>query len=112
MDAAQVSRMMRKAAADGLTELAEHVQRVTRARTPNDPATGAGDLSDSIAVEPATEGNLESAVYTDSEYAIYQHENLRIAHPTGQSKFLESAALESARDAEGILGVEVRKHFG
>jgi hypothetical protein len=109
MSAAQMKALIREAAAEGLTEAAEHVQTVARERTPDDPGTGGDDLRASITVEPATEGNLESAVYTDSEYALYQHENLTLAHPTGQSKFLETATLDSRADVEKIVGAAVKR---
>lgn len=112
MNAAEMVAKMREAAAEGLTELGEHVQIRTRERTPDDPATSGDDLPGSIEVEPATPGDLEAVVYTNSEYAIYQHENLTLAHPTGQSKYLETTALESARDAERIIGAAVARKFG
>lgn len=112
MDAARVIAQLREAAAEGLTEAAEHVQKVTRERTPDDPATGGDDLRASLKVDPATEGSLESAVYTNSEYALYQHENLTLNHPTGQSKYLETAALESRAEVEQILGAAVRRKLG
>lgn len=112
MSAAQMSALLREAAAEGLTEAAEHVQKVARERTPDDPATGGGDLRASLTVEPATAGSLESRVYTDSEYALYQHENLTLAHPTGQSKYLETAALDSRGDVERIVGAAVRRRLG
>lgn len=107
-----MAALIREAAAEGLTEVAEHVQQVARDRTPDDPATGGDDLRASLTVEPATTGSLESAVYTNSEYALYQHENLTLAHPTGQSKFLETAALESRRDMEQIMAAAARRRLG
>jgi len=112
MSAAQLIAKMREAAAEGLTEAAERVQEVARERTPDDPGTGGDDLRGSLTVEPATSGGLESSVYTDSEYALYQHENLTLAHPTGQSKYLETAALDSRGEIERIQAAAVRRAFG
>lgn len=112
MSAAQMKALLHEAAAEGLTEAAEHVQKVARERTPDDPATGAGDLRSSLTVDPATEGSLESRVYTDSEYAIYQHENLTLAHPTGHPKYLETATLDSRADVERIVAAAVRRRLG
>lgn len=112
MSAAQIKALLHQAAAEGLTEAAEHVQKVARARTPDDPATGGDDLRASLKVDPATEASLESAVYTNSEYAVYQHENLTLAHPTGQSKYLETAAREAGAQVEQIVGAAVRRKLG
>lgn len=109
--AARLVAMIRGAAADGLTEAAEHVRLAARRITPDDPMTVGDDLRASLTVEPATEGDLESQVYTDSEYAVYQHENLTIRHPTGQSKYLESATISSARDVEQIIAAAVRRRM-
>lgn len=111
-DAARIAAQVRAAMADALTEAAEAVQETARERTPDDPATGGDDLRASITVDPATAGSLEAAVYTNSEYALYQHENLTLNHPTGQSKFLESAALDSADEVQQIVAAAVRRRLG
>lgn len=112
MSATQIKNLLHGAAAEGLTEAADHVKKVAQERTPDDPATGGGDLRSSLTVDPATASSLESKVYTDSEYALYQHENLTLAHPTGQSKYLETAALDSRADVEQIIGAAVRRKLG
>lgn len=110
--AAQLIAMMREAAAEGLTEGAGVVQRVTRERTPDDPATSGDDLPGSITVQPATPNDLEAAVYTDSEYAVYQHENLTLQHPIGQSKYLETGTQDSRAEVEQVQADAVRRRFG
>lgn len=104
--------LIQQAAAEGLTAAAEHVQNQARKITPDDPATGGDDLRASLTVDPATPESLESSVYTDAEYALYQHENLTLSHPTGQSKFLEAAALQSRGDVERIVAAAVRRRLG
>lgn len=112
LSAAQLVAMMREAAAEGLNEAAEVVQRVTRERTPDDPSTGGDDLRASLTVDRATPDHLESAVYTDSEYAVYQHENLTLNHPTGQSKYLETGTQDSRAEVEQAEAAAVRRRFG
>jgi hypothetical protein len=112
MSAAQIIARMRAAAADGLNESAELVRKVTRERTPDDPATSGDDLPGSLTVDEATPDHLEAAVYTDSEYAVYQHENLTLSHPTGQSKFLETGTLDSRAEVEQIQAAAVRRKLG
>ena len=112
MSAAQMSALLREAAAEGLTEAAEYVQKVTRERTPDDPATGGDDLVGSLTVDPATPDDLTATVYTNAEHAVYQHEALDIAHPTGQSKYLETGTLDSRAEVERIVGAAVRQRLG
>jgi len=111
MSAAQMISRMRAAAAEGLTEVAEHVLEASRRITPDDPSTSGDDLSGSQAVQPATENDLTARVYTNAEHALYQHENLTLTHPTGQSKFLETATVESRAEVEEIIGAAVRRRF-
>jgi hypothetical protein len=111
MSAAQMIALAREGMADGLTEAAEYVQAASRRITPDDPTTGGDDLSGSQKVEPATPDDLNAQVYTDAEWALYQHENLTLSHPTGQSKFLETATLESRVEVEQIIGAAVRRRF-
>lgn len=107
-----MSDLVRQAAAEGLTEAATFVRDETRPRTPDDPATGSGDLSDSLTVTPATPGGLESSVYTDAEHAMYQHEALNIRHPTGEAKFLENTTRDSVGEVERIITATVRRRLG
>lgn len=112
MDAARIIALHRQAAAEGLTEFAEFVRDETRPRTPNDPATGGDDLSGSLTVEPATGSDLEAAVYTNAEHAVYQHEALNIQHPTGEAKYLENTTLDSVPDGDRIIGAVMQQRLG
>lgn len=112
LSAAQIIAMFREAAAEGLTEAAEYVLVEAREIAPDDPTTGGDDLSGSLTVDPAATGGLESKVYTNADHALYQHENLTLNHPTGQSKFLETAALKSRAEVERILREAVRRRLG
>lgn len=112
MNAARVVAQLREGAAEGLTEAAEFVQKVSRERTPDDPATSGEDLVGSQKVDPATPDRLESRVYTNADHAVYQHENLTLAHPTGQSKYLETATLDSRAEVEQIVAAAVRRKLG
>ena len=112
LSASRMIRLMREAAAEGLTEAAEHVQKEARRRAPDDPMTGGDDLRQSLKVSPASPRDLTASVYTRKEYAAYQHEQLDLRHPGGgQAKYLETAALESARDIERIIGAAVRRRL-
>lgn len=112
MSAAQIIALHRKAVAEGLTEAATFVRDETRPRTPNDPATSGDDLSGSLTVDPATPADLTAQVYTNAEHALYQHEALNIAHPTGEAKYLENTTLDSAGDVERIEAAAIRRAFG
>ena len=112
MSAAEMVALLKEGAADGLNEAAELVQGKARERAPDDPSTSGDDLKESLTVQSATPDSLESSVYTDKDYAIYQHEALEIAHPVGQAKYLESAALDSVRDVEQIMAAVVRRRMG
>lgn len=103
--------LAREGMAEGLTEAAEHVQAASRRITPDDPATGGDDLTDSQTVEPATPDDLTAQVYTNVDHAIYQHEALNIQHPTGQAKFLETATLQSRAEVARIIGAALRRRF-
>lgn len=112
MSAAQLSALMREAAAEGLTEAATFVRDATRPRTPNDPTTGGDDLAGSMTVEDASPSDLTAKVSTDAEHAVYQHEALNIRHPTGEAKFLENTSRDSVADVERIIAAAVRRRFG
>lgn len=113
LSASQMVALIRDGAAEGLTDVAEHVQAEARRRAPDDPRTGGDDLRHSLTVAPASSGDLTSAVYTNKEYATYQHEQLDLRHPNGgQAKYLETAALDLAGDIERIIGAAVRRRLG
>lgn len=84
-----VSALIRKAAVAALNAQAEAAQKATKALTPTDT----GGLVETIKVTKATVADLVSQVYSDSDYALYQHEALDLRHDDGQSKFMEAAVL-------------------
>lgn len=108
MSAAEMVRRVREGAAEGLTLAAERVRAVAVPRTPLEY----GDLRSAHTVVPATPDDLESAVVNDLPYAVKQHEDLTLRHDDGQAKFLESAALDSAREVEQIVAASVRRRLG
>src|SRR5690349_14901921 len=108
MSADQIIAAAREAAAEGLTLAAEHVRGVAVPLTPLEY----GDLRSGHTVVPATPDGLEAAVTNDVEYAIYVHEDLTARHDDGQAKFLEEAALSSAREVEQIVGAAIRRRLG
>lgn len=87
--------LIRRMAAAALNEQADEAQRRARRFVPKQTRA----LEESIFAEHATPGDLVAQVGTDSEYAIYVHEDMRDAHPNGQPKYLESAVVggDSAR---------------
>lgn len=110
MSAAEIMRLAREGAAEGLNLAAERVRAVAVPLTPI--AQDGGDLRSSLTVVPATPDDLESAVATDLPYAVKQHEELSYRHPNGgQAKYLETAALESAREVEEIVAAAVRRRL-
>lgn len=108
MTAAEMEAAARAALAEGLSLAAERVRAVAVPRTPLEY----GDLRSSLTVVPATERDLASAVVSDLPYAVKQHEDLSLRHDDGQAKYLESAALDSARDVEQIVAGAVRRKLG
>ncbi|GAB3166906.1 hypothetical protein GCM10027059_26560 [Myceligenerans halotolerans] len=108
MSAAEMVRRVREGAAEGLTLAAERVRAVAVPRTPLEY----GDLRSAHTVVPATPDDLGSAVVNDLPYAVKQHEDLTLRHDDGQAKFLESAALDSAREVEQIVAASVRRRLG
>jgi len=84
----QVDQMITAGAAAGLNASAQKVCEDAKRRTPH--RTGA--LQDSLKVATAEPHNLVAIVYSDSPYAVYQHEIFSYRRTTGQPKFLESAA--------------------
>ena len=73
----------------GLNLSAYEVQQRTLRKVPRD--TNA--LANSLVIHQATPASLEAAVYSDSPYAVYQHELFSYRRRVGQPKFLESVAL-------------------
>lgn len=104
-----ITLAVRAGAAAGLNLVAERVRAVAIPRTPME----LGDLRSSLTVQGATDDDLESAVTSDSPYAVIQHEALDFHHKRGQAKYLESAALETAaNEIEQIMAEAARKALG
>lgn len=99
---------VRAAAAEGLNLAATRVQAVAVPRTPLEEGT----LRDSLTVVDATPDDLESAVVSDLPYAVRQHEDLTLRHDDGQAKYLESAALDSAREVEQLIAAAALRALG
>lgn len=113
MSAAQMKDLAREGMAEGLTDFAELVHGRAFERTPDDPATNGDDLPGSLTVEPATPDDLTAVVYSDSEYAVTQHEALSYHHPNGgEAKYLEKAVLDSRTDGEQVIGAAMRRKLG
>lgn len=108
MSADQIIALAREAAVEGLNLSAERVRAVAVPLTPLEY----GDLRSSLTVDPATEADLESAVTSDLEYAVYVHEDLAARHDDGQAKFLEEAARQSAGEVEQIMGAALARRLG
>lgn len=93
---------------EGLTLTALRVQEIAVPRTPIDT----GDLRSSLAVTPATQQTLESAVSTGLPYAVRQHEDLGYRHRAGGPKYLESAALDVRVEMGRIISAAVQRAAG
>jgi len=105
LSAAQLVARVTAGAVDGLNLSAHRVQAVAVPLTPKEY----GDLRDSLAVVPATADALESAVVSDSPYAVRQHEELTWRHDDGEAKYLEKATLRSVQDVERIMAAAVQR---
>jgi hypothetical protein len=84
-----VVALIREAAAAALNAQVEVAQKAAKDLAPKDDL----DLSESIKVTEATATSLVSQVYTNSVYALIQHENLSFRHDDGGPKYLERASL-------------------
>jgi len=58
----------------------------------------------------ATKTNPKTGVLTSS-YAIAVHENLHSHHPVGQAKFLEQAAIDSAKGMGSRVAARIEKEL-
>jgi hypothetical protein len=104
-----IAALTRKGASDGLNLVADRVKAVATPRTPME----LGDLRSSLTVHSATEGDLESAVTSDSPYAVPQHERLDYRHHRGQAKYLESAAIDTGRsEVAQLMATAARRAMG
>jgi len=95
-----VTALVRKAAAAALNAQAEVAQKATRELAPKDTAA----LVESIKVTRARASDLVSQLYSNSEYAGYQHEQLDLVHSNGQAKFMEAGVLaeQAAIQSAGV----------
>ena len=93
-----------------LFEEGENVMGVSVRRTPVD----VGNLRGSAHVKlPETTGGKTSVTLGyGTDYAVYVHEILTNTHPTGQSKFLESAVKENADGMAGRMRKRVLDRIG
>lgn len=104
----EVEAKVTQGAVEGLNMAAQEVQQGAQRRSP--VATGA--LQNSIQVALATPDHLESIVFSDSPYAVYQHELFSYRRRTGQPKYLESAAVSYERDFRQLVGKTIRDYVG
>ncbi|HEU4657903.1 MAG TPA: hypothetical protein VFR97_10270 [Capillimicrobium sp.] len=85
-------RALREAAEEVGRELLKEAQALTPVMDPADqhPGTGyPGQLRDSAELEVIdAPGGFRIALRFRTEYAVKQHENLRLKHPNGKGKFL------------------------
>lgn len=80
---------IQRATVAALNAQADTAQERTKRFVPKDTE----GLEDSIDVKHATSADDVAQVYTDSEYAVYQHEALDLHHDDGQPKYMESAVV-------------------
>lgn len=92
-----VGLAVRKAAAQGLTDGAEHLLEESNRIAPIEEGT----LIRS-GVASVDEQQLRAAVSYDTPYAVRQHEDTRLRHDSGrQAKFLEASAKRRAKAITG-----------
>jgi hypothetical protein len=70
------------------------------------------DLEESLKVSKATPGDLESSVYSNSRYAVIQHERLDYQHDDGEAKYLENAVMGAQTQIEAAIAARLRQAFG
>lgn len=98
-----------KALGAALYEKGETTMTEAKRRTPVDT----GNLRNSGHVQPPeTKGETVTVTLAfggaAASYAIFVHENLTAHHPVGQSKFLESAVLETEKGLGEFLAQRLR----
>lgn len=101
MDLTAASRLIRKAAAEGLADAAEVVKQEAIQRTPLET----GELRNSAG--SASEG-LEAVVFFDTPYAVVQHENVGYDHGDGEAKYLENAVIATKSTVAAIVAEAIR----
>lgn len=104
-------RIVRRAAAACVNAQAVEAQKRSRDAAPRDT----GGLAESIEVARGTVNFPSASIYTDLEYAAYQHEQMDLQHPGGGGpKFMEAPLLSGeGRAALADKGAEAaRKILG
>lgn len=90
----------------GLNLAAYEVQQRSLRKVPRDT----NKLANSLLIRQATPDGLEAAVYSDLEYAVYQHEIFSYRRRVGQPKYLESAALEFENGFRKLVAKTIKDH--
>ena len=104
----RLARGMLTEAGKALTAEAKTIERKSRERTPVD--TGA--LRDTHRVsEPEIRGGVVSVAIgvgdSSTPYAVAVHERMEATHPSGQPKFLQSAAFDAVPSLSRKLGKQI-----
>lgn len=99
------SALAQQAAARGLTRGAEYLRGQSVPRTPKQD----GILRGSAVVQPASSGDLVSAVTFNTPYAVKQHEELGYRHDDGEAKYLERPLNEHRDEILEIIAAEIRR---
>lgn len=100
MDFTEASRLIRKAAAEGLADAAEVVKQEAVQRAPLEN----GELRNSAGT--AAE-DLEAVVYFDTPYAVRQHEEVGYHHQDGQAKYLENAVVATQSTVAAMIATAI-----
>jgi hypothetical protein len=101
VDLTAASRLIRKAAAEGLADAAEVVKQEAIQRAPLET----GELRNSAGT--ASDG-LEAAVYFDTPYAVIQHEAVGYHHQDGEAKYLENAVTATKATVAQVIATAIR----
>lgn len=104
----EVSAAIERGITEGLNAGAYYLLQETIPRTPKE----SGALRKSLQVAEAEIGFPVAAVYSDSVYANWQHENMFARHTVGRAKFLESAANDERQRIAEIINQQIRGHTG
>lgn len=101
----RVEAHLRDAAADGLTDAAEHLLGASRAVVPIEEAT----LERSGRAQTDRPA-LRAVVSYDTPYAVIQHEALEFQHDAGrQAKYLEEPAHAEAGAMTALIAARIRR---
>ena len=104
-----ISAKARAGAVRGVTVGGEHILGLSQPRVPVAEATLV--RSGRVDVDP---GALLAAISYGSpgaeDYAVKQHEDLTLNHPSGgEAKWLETSLVEGAQDVGEIMAAEIRR---